>query len=129
MNGKYISGNSYGNDASTTATGYIAYEMTKTSAPTIYVKGISLDYSANRHCRLYFARSDGSVEYNMVNDAKNYMDMEVLDATTKYYKFTLANTNGGNIDAVDNFGLFVAFRLSGVGSGANLIVTLDQPIV
>jgi formylmethanofuran dehydrogenase subunit D len=130
MNGKYISGNSYGNDASTTATGYIAYEMTKTSAPTIYVKGISLDYSANSHIRMYFVKTDGTnAEYNMIYDPSGYMDMEVLDASAKYYKFTLANTNGGNIDTVDNFGLFVAFRLSGVGSGANLIVTLDEPIV
>jgi hypothetical protein len=103
--------------------------MTPVSAPTIYVKGITFDYSANSHCRLYFAHSDGKTqEYNMLNDPKGYIKDVCLDATTKYYKITPVVADSGNLGMYDNFGTFAAFRISGVGVGANLIVTLDEPI-
>lgn len=129
MDGKYISGSAYGNDSATTSTGYIEYPMTPVSAPTIYVKGITLDYSANSHCRLYFSQSNGTTqEYNMLSDPRGYMTDVCLDATTKYYKITPVVADSGNLAMYDNFGTFAAFRISGVGVGANLIVTLDEPI-
>lgn len=125
MDGKYVSGNgAFGTDAATTATGFIPYSMTSTSAPVIYIKGITLDTSVNSHCRIYFSSANKEADNNFVISA--YGTLEVLGE--KYYKLTLNKGSDGVIDAYTNFGAFVAFRVSGVGSGEDLIVTLDEPI-
>lgn len=130
MDGKYLSGNSYGDDSATTATGYIAYPATATSAPVIYIKGITMDVNANSHCRAFFTHSDGNTNTSNLFSGSatmnTYCTIETLGE--KYYKITMLKDSSGKVVMFNVQGVPVAFRVSGVGSGEDLIVTLDEPI-
>lgn len=127
-NGKYVSSsNSYGTDANCVATGHIASTLSDTYAPTIYVKGIILDNSVNSHCRMYFNKPDGTTfELNILNSSV-YYTITTLDE--KYYKLSPILDNGKPM-IKDNAmeGGNITFRISGVGTGENLIITIDEPI-
>jgi hypothetical protein len=138
MDGKYASsGGSYGNDTSTTATGYIDYAGGYGTIPTIYIKGVDINPANNSHNRMYFFKeSNGTViglnmfsAIDSAHDAALYFTIDTLDASTHYYRMTPKMDSDGNSALVNKQGKVKAFFFSAVGSGANLIVTLDQPIV
>lgn len=137
MDGKYASsGGTFGNDASTTATGYIAYAGGYQTIPTIYIKGIDINPANNSHNRLYFFKESNEAviglnmfsALNSTHDAALYFTIETLDASTHYYRMIPKMDTNGNSVLVNKQGKVKAFFMSGTGKGANLIVTLDQPI-
>ena len=118
-NGVYLS--SSGGDSSDTAcvaTGYIPFTWAK--GTMIYVKGA--DVNTNSHMRIYGYASKGAAPNKSAmctgSNLATYFTVETLDAGSKYYKLTLVN------DA----GLVKFLRLSLIGTGENLIVTVNEPI-
>ena len=123
--GVYLSGgNPTGSDAAITTTGFIPW--TKNADGTvspIYVKGATLD-SAVSHCRLYTyggADKDYAMQMKQEGNSGTYawgthFTYETLG--DQYYKITALS--------VDQVNAYV--RLSLKGSGANLIVTVGEPI-
>ena len=118
-NGVYLS--SSGGDSSDTAcvaTGYIPFTWAK--GTMIYVKGA--DVNTNSHMRIYGYASKGAAPNNSAmctgSNLATYFTVETLDAGSKYYKLTLVN----------GAGLVKFLRLSLVGTGENLIVTVNEEI-
>lgn len=118
-----------------TLTGYIPYEVPATGLPKpIYVRG--LDWTAEDYCRLYFFGEDKKhiatpqITGNGVgaNALGTYYTLEELD--DGYWKLTpiasgstsaIIKTYSGAADTV-----YIRFSLR--GSGADLIITIDEPI-
>ena len=138
-NGYYLSSSSpfEGTDAATVLTGYIPYTISATGVPkTIYIKGAA--WEAISHCRMYFfVENKNSIcgPYISGNGSGNnalskYFTVETLG--DKYIKLTpIASTSGTNSKLVETVASatnarFVRFSLK--GTGANLIITLDEPI-
>lgn len=138
-NGYYLSSSSpfEGSDAATVLTGYIPYTISPTGVPkTIYIKRAA--WEAIRYCRMFFfteeknsicgpqIKGDGSGTAAL----STYFTVETLGA--KYIKLTpIASTSGRNSKLVETVASsanarFVRFSLK--GTGANLIITLDEPI-
>lgn len=123
--GVYLSGgNPTGTDAAITTTGFIPWAKNSdgTVSP-LYVKGATLD-SAVSHCRLYtYGGADKSYGTQMKQEGSSgtyawgtHFTYETLG--DQYYKITALS--------VDNVIAYV--RLSLKGTGANLIVTVGEPI-
>ena len=138
-NGYYLSSDSpfEGIDAATVLTGYIPYTISSTGLPkTIYIKGVA--WEAISHCRMYFfTEGKGSIcgPYISGNGSGNnalskYFTIETLG--DKYIKLTpIASTSGTYSKLVETVAnstgaRFVRFSLK--GTGANLIITLNEPI-
>ena len=138
-NGYYLSSSSpfEGSDAATVLTGYIPYTISATGVPkTIYIKGAA--WAAISHCRMFFfAENKKSIRGPMINGSgsgnsalSKYFTVETLG--DKYIKLTpIASTSGTNSKLVETVAnstnaRFVRFSLK--GTGANLIITLDEPI-
>lgn len=138
-NGYYLSSSSpfEGTDAATVLTGYIPYTISATGVPkTIYIKGAA--WAAISHCRMFFfdetkstirgPQIAGSSTGN--GSITTYYTMETLGEN--YYKLTpIASDSGTNsklvqIVANSTNARFVRFSLK--GTGANLIITMDEPI-
>lgn len=138
-NGYYVSSSSpfEGSDAATVLTGYIPYTISQTGVPkTIYIKRAA--WEAIGHCRMFFfteeknsicgpqIKGDGSGTAAL----STYFTVETLGA--KYIKLTpIASTSGRYSKLVETVASsanarFVRFSLK--GTGANLIITLDEPI-
>lgn len=112
------------------ATGCVPYTRKSDGTfGTIYIKGATLDTTLSnvRMTTLQYVSSEG-VKPNkmMVGNSTNtttmwstYFDIETLG--DKYYKLT--PTSGAGFSA----NIF-AFRMSLIGSGENLIITVDEPI-
>lgn len=139
-NGKYLtsSGSPWeGSDSATVLTGNIPYTIPTTGLPkTIYIKGAT--WETISHCRLYFFTSakDKIVgPYIIGNGSGNnaltkYYTVETLG--DKYIKLTpIPSTSGANsklVETVANSTGAAFVRFSLVGTGENLIITLDEPI-
>ena len=138
--GKYLSSGASpweGSDSACVLTGNIPYVIQATGLPkTIYIKGAA--WEAISHCRLYFfTESKNSICGPMItgNGSGNgalskYYTIETLG--DNYIKLTpIASDNGTNSMLVSTVASasnaqFVRFSLK--GTGANLIITLDEPI-
>ncbi len=131
-NGKYLSGVetiAYSDDANCVATGSIPVTVTSSYYPTVYIKGIEIDVAKNSHCRFYFARSNGTYVFatNLFSKPDYYTLTKLAD---KYYKMEPVLSDGTVVIANANYSGIgdISFRLSGIGTGENLIVTIDEPI-
>lgn len=122
--GVYLSSgaaNSYSTDAACVSTGNI---VLPSGVESIYVKGATWD-ATNDHVRWHFGSVIGGLSYtfrangNGDNDLSNFFTFEELD--TDYYRFTLTSMGKSYL-----YGKY--YRMSLVGTGANLIITHDQPI-
>ena len=132
-NGKYLSGVetvSYSNDAACTATGLIPVTVTNHYFPTVYIKGITIDVAANSHCRCYFTKPDGTVQINNMFDMATESEYYTLTSLAdQYYKIEPVLNSSGIAAAAGIVGTGnISFRVSGVGTGENLVVTIDEPI-
>ena len=122
MDGAYASSTSpyYGSDATTVCTGAIKAEPDS----VFYIKGITMDGSS--HVRVGFGRdSSGAIglyKVGQLSAITSYATIETLG--DNYYKLTL---NASYISA--NCPGFEYIYLSGIGTGANLIITDNEPIV
>lgn len=129
-NGYYCSSGGasvYSPDAACVTTGNIPVTVTYSKFPVIYIKGISID-TTNSHHRFYVNNPDGTI-YS-VNLFNNPSFLTLTELGDMYYKVEFVKNADGqvvltekNIAAGD-----ISFRLSGEGTGENLIVTIDQPI-
>lgn len=138
--GKYLStgGSPWeGSDSACVLTGNIPYVISSTGLPkTIYIKGAA--WEAISHCRMCFFTENknsmcgpGITGNGSGNNAlSKYFTVETLG--DKYIKLTpIASTSGTNSKLVETVASstsarFVRFSLK--GTGANLIITLDEPI-
>lgn len=125
MDGKYASSASpfYGTDAATVCTG--VFEAA--GGDVFYIKGITLDASANSHCRVGIGpahATNGGItatSVKAVNAMSAYATLETLG--DQYYKLTiLASYISANLTRQPYI------WISGIGTGANLIVTRNEPI-
>lgn len=125
MDGKYASSSSpyYGSDSATVCTGAIPV----TSSDVIYIKGITLNASTNSHCRVGIAQAhatNGGLAVSAVkavNQMSSYATLETLG--DQYYKLTFVASY-----FTSTFTRQPYFFLSGIGTGANLIITANEPI-
>ena len=138
--GKYLStgGSPFeGSDSACVLTGNIPYVISSTGLPkTIYIKGAA--WEAISHCRMCFFVENkksicgpGITGNGSGNSAlSKYFTFETLG--DKYIKLTpIASTSGTNSKLVETVAStanarFVRFSLK--GTGANLIITMDEPI-
>jgi hypothetical protein len=130
-NGVYISSSAPydGTDAATVATGFMPYTIPETGLPgTIYMKGATWDGTS--HCRIYFFNSDKSMKGTAVqgSNVSSYYTTEVLEDGVM--KFTPIASGDTSALVVNNAECTKAayFRMSFVGTGENLIVTVDEEI-
>lgn len=138
--GKYLSSGASpweGSDSACVLTGNIPYIIKDTGVPkTIYIKGAA--WEAISHCRMYFfTESKNSICGPMIvgNGSGNaalskYFTIETLG--DNYIKLTpIASVSGTNSMLVSTAATSTNarfIRLSLKGTGANLIITLDEPI-
>ena len=117
--GQYMSGNATGSDANYTATGYIPF----THTDTLYIKG-NPGWADEYHCRMtVFNSSKTSVQQlHSYTTIEQYFTYESLGAN--YVKLT-PKTSGSYI--LSNETTYI--RMSLKGKGADLIVTVNEPIV
>lgn len=127
MDGAYASSSSpyYGSDSATVCTGVIPVSASADSV--FYIKGITLDASVNSHCRVGIGQAhatNGGANFSAVkavNQMSSFATLETLG--DQYYKLTiLASYVAANTTRQPYI------FLSGVGTGANLIVTANEPI-
>ncbi|MBO5797955.1 MAG: hypothetical protein J6R77_06390 [Clostridia bacterium] len=124
----YVSGSNQNPNTTTNppvvSTGFISLpSYDRNSLPTIYVKGISLDYSSTSpysRCRIYFNKDTTTYETQVFSGTSGYWS--VTKISDKYY--SIAPTSA----CFSNYGAFTSFRVSGVGYGKDLIVTVNEPI-
>ena len=138
--GKYLStgGSPWeGSDSACVLTGNIPYVISSTGLPkTIYIKGAA--WEAISHCRMcFFVENKKSICGPMINGSgsgnsalSKYFTVETLG--DKYIKLTpIASASGTNsmlVSTVASATNARFVRISLKGSGANLIITLDEPI-
>lgn len=126
--GVYVSSETGGDstDAECVATGLISYPTTQKSAPTIYIKGANLDTSKS-HVRIAFYQEKYTYVslVNSANIAKHYT-IETLG--TNYYKLTPIMYSETTTQVWYSAGDVKHIRVCLVGTGENLIVTLNEPI-
>ena len=138
--GKYLSTGGVpfeGSDSACVLTGNIPYVIQSTGLPkTIYIKGAA--WEAISHCRMcFFVENKNSIcgpgisgNGSGNNALSKYFTIETLG--DKYIKLTpIASTSGTYSKLVETVATstnarFVRFSLK--GTGANLIITLDEPI-
>lgn len=118
-NGKYASGSSEGTDAACVLTGLIAYGEGRTDP--IYVKGADVD-SSKSHCRILGFASNRSVSLQSPAGTAlpTYFTIEKLG--TSYYKLTPT----ASLASASGYTDYLRFSL--IGTGANLIITINEPI-
>ena len=138
--GKYLSTGASpweGSDSACVLTGNIPYVISATGLPkTIYIKGAA--WEAISHCRMcFFVENKKSICGPMItgNGSGNsalskYFTVETLG--DKYIKLTpIASASGTNsmlVSTVASAANARFVRISLKGTGANLIITLDEPI-
>ena len=120
QDGKYISGGNLSNDSACVTSGYMPYACTKTYAPTIYMKGITLDTSIS-HVRIEWVHN--STPSGLVTSGTSidlFFTIETLG--TNYYKLTpLSTVNESHHQNTH-------MRWCVKGTGANWIVSLNKEI-
>lgn len=117
--GCYASGANEGTDDTCVLTGLIPYGYAKTTP--LYIKGATLD-TANSHCRIlgFNAAKQCSFQAAQGNAILTYFNVETLG--TDYYKVTPTGVNQSGSATTDYL------RFSLIGTGENLIITIDEPI-
>ena len=130
--GKYVSGASLGADSATVATNVIPYNFAAAVPPTIYFKGVEWT-TENTHCRIVgYTDAEGTVAGAISLTSatlSSYFAVEQL--ADKYYKIAPTLNDSGTWIAHDKSDYVrncVSMRMSFVGTGANLILTMDEPI-
>lgn len=124
MDGAYASTSSpyYGTDSATVCTGAIAV----TSSDVIYIKGVTMN-TTNSHCRVIVGQAHGTNGGLAVSSGKpisqiaEFATFETLG--DQYYKLTFVDSY-----FTSTFTRQPYFFISGIGTGANLIVTANEPI-
>lgn len=103
-------------------TGFIPY--TWDSSHTIYIRGATIDNTANTRFYGYTNKANGTVSSSCyasgarINDTANNIWFDWEEIKTGYYKLTPKN-NRTDITHI---------RISLLGTGENLIVTVNEPI-
>jgi hypothetical protein len=117
-NGCYATSNTTGTDAECVTTGLIPYGYKRTDP--IYVKGATIDTSKS-HCRIFGfnASKEASFQSAQGSSLTNYFDIETLG--TDYYKVTPLCPD--DISKITDF-----LRFSLIGTGENLIITINEPL-
>lgn len=119
--GAYLSGGSEGSKSGHTITGYIPYAISGgVKSPDIYIKGGQLD-------RIWMCGTakDYKVQYSATAAANVF---EITDLDTGYTRLSAKVNANGNTVIYDAQGQIGYIRLDLVGSGADVIVSLGQPI-
>ena len=133
-NDTYIS-SSTGGDSSTVnhfATGVMHYPMQLNYTPDIYILGadVNLDDS---YTRMGFYNETGLVRFVSTNDISNYF--EVVKLADKYYKLKVLYRGNDKSDGQGmsnigyNHGVISGVRMSLPGTGEDVIVSIQNPIV
>lgn len=133
-NDTYIS-SSTGGDSSTVnhfATGVMYYPMQLNYTPDIYILGadVNLDDS---YTRMGFYNETGLVRFVATNDISNYF--EVVKLADKYYKLKVLYRGNDKSDGQGmsnigyNHGVISGVRISLPGTGEDVIVSIQNPIV
>lgn len=120
QDGYYISSSSGSPGASSeyTVTGFIPYQIRAgATPPTIYIKGATVDSN-----RIAIYESDKTWI------AMTYGGLTSSTLDTDYYKLTPTMNDNGNPKLYDNYGDSDYIRIACKGTGANLIITLNEPI-
>ena len=124
MDGTYASTASpyYGTDSATVCTGAIAV----TSSDVIYIKGVTMN-TTNSHCRVIVGQAHATNGGLAVSTGKpigqtaEFATLETLG--DQYYKLTFVDSY-----FTSTFTRQPYFFISGIGTGANLIITANEPI-
>lgn len=116
--GQYMSGTSTGSDANYTATGYIPF----TKSDVLYIKG-DPGWADESHCRMttYSASKTAIKQLHSYTSITQYFDKAALG--TNYIKLTPKSSGSYVLDATTAY-----VRMSLKGKGADLIITVNQPI-
>lgn len=136
--GKYLSSSSpfEGTDSATVLTGYIPYVVPSSGLPpTIYVKGA--EWQSISHCRWFgFDSAKTTIKGAQIQGSSSSGAAAITSSFTvtqlgdKY--FSLTPILNGSIWAMVKLAATASdikfFRISLVGTGANLVITLDEPI-
>lgn len=130
--GAYVSDSgNYGSASGIVAAGYIEYKC----GEPIYIKGVTLDTS-NSRVRIYFTEAIGGTDRCSASGGSNggtiSQRFTVEELGTNYYKLTPNDAfyerfNYAYADGVSE-GDTVYYRLSAVGTGANLFISHNVPI-
>lgn len=106
-------------DSACVLTGLIAYDGSygAQELPSIYVQGATIDTS-NSHVRLQVWKSDKTY----INGVSLTTNVTIETLADSYYRLTFADT------IRDTYGAFGYIRLSLLGTGDSLIVTVGEPI-
>lgn len=117
--GQYMSGNATGADVNYTATGYIPFKPTD----TLYIKG-NPGWAEESHCRMtaFNASQVAIQQLHSYSTIKQYFTFESLG--TNYVRITPKTSGSYILNAETAF-----VRMSLKGKGADLIVTVNEPIV
>lgn len=118
-NGKYASGANEGTDAACVLTGLIAYGTGVTTP--IYIKGANVD-TTQSHCRIiaFNAAKEAAFQSAAGSAISTYFTVETLGDS--YYRLTPAAKWISDV-AYCNY-----LRFSLIGTGANLVITVGEPI-
>lgn len=117
-NGVYCSDGGDSADSSIVTTGYIPYTWSPSNV--LYIKGATLD-TTNDHVRIYGFYNKTSVNSNVgYTSGSRITERFTVEALgNKYYKLTPKTTATGGLTHI---------RISLVGTGENLIVTVNEQI-
>ena len=125
MNGKYLSTAApyYNTDSTTVTTGFIPY--TANTQKPIYIKGVT--YNTGSHDRFGYHDTN----YTGVRSTPKFSDtafkdcFSVTQLDTNYFMFTPKDTSTIN----NKFPRMTHIAFSFTGTGDNLIITIDEPII
>lgn len=130
-NGYYVSSSTpyEGVDATTVLTGYMPYTIPATGLPgTIYVSGAQVQTVS--HCRVYFFNDIKTMTGSGVQGSQlsTYFTIETLsNGVTKLTPIASGDKSKLLADSKGNTNAKY-FRMSLVGTGENLIITVNEPI-
>lgn len=122
LNGGYASGTGIGTDAACVVTGLIPYDYEGGLRQPLYIKGCTLD-TTNSHVRILGFNSEKQCYFQVAagGTIPTYFSIETLG--TDYYRVTPLETIAASGAEVKYL------RLSLLGAGEDLIITLNEPIV
>jgi hypothetical protein len=130
-NGYYLSGSApfEGTDTATVLTGYMPYTIPATGLPgTIYISGAEVQNIS--HCRIYFFGETKVMAGSGVQGTvlSSYFTIETLsNGVTKLTPIASGDSSKLLADSRANTSAKY-FRMSLVGTGENLIITVNEPI-
>lgn len=108
-----------GTDSTATVTGLMPYASVDKVPPTIYIKGVNFDTSLSR-TRIHLIKNGNYIVYSLQSTRiPTYYTVEKLG--DNYFKLTPITSKFVNFD-------FTHMRISAVGKGEDLIVTVNEEI-